>query len=393
MRILHVIRTLDPAWGGPVHGLMAVASAATKMGIQSEIVCLDNSDAPWLAAWNIPVHALGAAKSTYGFSGALPKWLSNNVRGFDAVVIEGIWMYFGWAASRAAVKHKVPYFVFTHGTLHPWFERYRLKQIKKILYWRFFEHKVMRDATAVLFTTEQEKTAAHNSFRPYCCHPAVVGYGIAPPPPGNAEDKESIIRRLTSSHPDLRNRPYLLFLGRITAKKGIDLLIESFSRVKHLFPHTALVIAGPGDERFVNRLKTRASQLGLDSHIVWTGPIYDAAKWRLIRGAEAYLLPSHQENFGVSVAEALACGIPVLISNQVDIWPDIDRAGAGLVGTDDIPGIIDLLSRWQALSASEKQAMSIRAGSCFAANFDVSQSSRRLFDLIASHSRQEQTVS
>ena len=92
MRILHAIRTLDPAWGGPVHGLRAITSAARKMGIHAEIVCLDSPDADWLASWNLPVHALGSAKLTYGFSGALSKWLSNNVKRYDAVVIEGIWM-------------------------------------------------------------------------------------------------------------------------------------------------------------------------------------------------------------------------------------------------------------------------------------------------------------
>lgn len=390
MRILHAIRTLHPAWGGPVHGLRSIMSAAKSTGINAEVVCLDSPSADWLASWDVPVHALGSAKSRYGFSRALDEWLADHVKHFDAVIVEGIWMYFSLATWRAASKHNVPYYVFTHGALHPWFKRYPLKELKKALYWRLFEHKVIRDAAAVLFTTEDEKTASHDSFRPYHCNPVVIGYGIAPPPPDDGRGKQAIVHAFTASYPSLQNRPYLLFLGRVAEKKGVDLLIEAFSKLKDLFANTALVVAGPGDPKYLDQLKHLASKSGLDNNIVWTGPVYDAAKWSLLRGCEAFVLPSHQENFGVGVAEALACGTPVLISNKVNIWPDVDRAAAGFVETDDVLGTVKLLSRWHTLSANDKKAMSIRASNCFFANFDISQSSSRLFDLLRSHSRRNQ---
>jgi glycosyltransferase involved in cell wall biosynthesis len=367
-------------------------SAAQRAGIEAEVVCLDCPQADWLVSWDVPVHALGRVKSRYGYSRALDEWLAEHVRRFDAVIVEGIWMYFSLATWRAASKHSVPYYVFTHGALHPWFKRYPLKELKKALYWRLFEHKVMRDAAAVLFTTEDEKAESHNAFRPYRCNPVVIGYGIAPPPPSDGGAKQEIARAFTATYPALQNRPYLLFLGRVTEKKGVDLLIEAFSKLKGRLGDTALVIAGPGDRKYLDFLKDLASKLAVENDIVWTGPVYDAAKWSLLRGSEALVLPSHQENFGVNVAEALACGTSVLISDKVDIWPDVDRAGAGFVETDNVPGTVNLLSRWHSLSASEKQAMSIRASHCFASNFDISRSSSRLFDLLRSSSRRNEAA-
>jgi glycosyltransferase involved in cell wall biosynthesis len=392
MRILHTIRTLNPAWGGPVHGLRSMMSAAKRAGMKTEVVCLDSPQADWLVSWDVPVHALGPVKSRYGYSRALDEWLAEHVKCFDAVIVEGIWMYFSLATWRAASKYKVPYYVFTHGALHPWFKRYPLKEIKKALYWRLFEHKVIRDAAAVLFTTEDEKIESHNSFLPYRCNPVVIGYGIAPPPPNNGSAKHEIVRAFTATYPSLRNRPYLLFLGRVTEKKGIDLLIEALSKVKHRLSSTALVVAGPGDRKYLDHLKNLASKLAVDDDIVWAGPVYDGTKWSLLRGSEALVLPSHQENFGVNVTEALACGIPVLISDKVNIWPEVDRARAGFVETDDVLGTVNLLSRWHSLSASDKQAMSLRASDCFAANFHISRTSSRLFDLLRSLSRHEKAT-
>src|ERR1700691_6006883 len=158
MRVLHVIRTLDPAWGGPVEGVRHISAQSKRHGFEAEVVCQDDPASPWLASWGVPVHAIGKCFSTFGYAPQLDRWLAMNIVRFDALVVHGIWMYFGLASWKAAIRSGIPYYLFIHGALDPWFRRnYPCKHVKKAVYWRLFEHKVLRDASAVLFTTEEEK--------------------------------------------------------------------------------------------------------------------------------------------------------------------------------------------------------------------------------------------
>src|SRR5271166_6649597 len=110
MNILHVIRTMDPAWGGPVEGLKNIAAQAAVSGHSLEITCLDAPQAPWLKSLDARVNAVGPGK--FGYSRRLDSWLASNISRFDVVVANGIWMYFSDAVRRAAIRAGVPYFVF-----------------------------------------------------------------------------------------------------------------------------------------------------------------------------------------------------------------------------------------------------------------------------------------
>jgi len=382
-----VIRTLNPAWGGPVEGVRSLAIEGEKHGFHTEIVCLDYPDAPWLASWSVPVHSVGSVVGNYGRTVNLDKWLDAQIRRFDAVIINGIWMYFSYATWKAATRHGVPYYLFIHGALDPWFKKnYPHKQIKKTAYWLLCERKVLRDAAATLFTTEDEKLLAHNAFWPYRCKPAVIGLGIARPsqvPDMNV--KQAAYRQLASQFPAVAGRCVLLFLARIHEKKGIDLLLKAFALVKQHYRNHVVLIAGPGEQRLVASLQQLASELSMSDQVIWTGPLYDEAKWRAMRAAEVYVLPSHQENFGVSVVEALASGTPVLVSDKVNIWREIDREQAGMAAPDDLSGTVQLLTRWGELSEEEICRMSVRAWACFSRHFDIAPNSRQFFDLLRGH--------
>jgi len=383
MRILHVLRTLDPAWGGPVEGARNLTGRALARGYRVEVVCLDDAQSPWLLSWRPTVHALGRAKSTYGFTNKLDRWLIANIRRFDAVVVHGIWMYFSYAVWKVTRKAGVPYFLFIHGALDPWFKtRYPLKNWKKIAYWILIENRIMRDANAALFTTEEEKRLAHNAFFPYNCNPAVIGYGIVKPITVDSFDSEAFTRELTASHPVLRNRTFLLFLARIHEKKGIDLLLKAFAASRNALADTAIVVAGPGSHENIASFANLAASLGIAGDVVPVGPVYGEKKYALMRAADAYVLPSHQENFGISIVEALACGTPVLISNKVNIWREIQAANAGLVDDDDIEGTTRLLQNWAALPSEYKLAMRSNAKRCFEENFDIAVTSDRFFDVL-----------
>ena len=384
MRVLHTARTLDPAWGGPVEVTRRISAESRKHGIQSEVLCQDDPQSSWLTSWDVPIHAAGGCALTFGYARTLDAWLAKNICDFDAVIVHGIWMYFGLAVRRAATRSRVPYYLFIHGALDPWFKKkYPYKHLKKMLYWRLFEGKVLCDAAAVLFTTQEERHLAQNSFKPYCCNPLVVGLGAASPPsPEPSAPRQRLIESLSSSFPALRNRGFILYLGRIHEKKGIDLLLRSFASIKDQNRGRALIVAGPGDSVYVSELKVLVYKLGLADQVVWTGPLYGDVKWLAMKAADAFALPSHQENFGMSVAEALACGTPVLISDKVNIWREVESDGAGLIETDDLEGSTRLLQRWFQLASDEKANMGCNAARCFSKRFDFSKNCVQLFDVL-----------
>jgi glycosyltransferase involved in cell wall biosynthesis len=297
-------------------------------------------------------------------------------------------MYFSAAVRRAAVRSSVPYFVFTHGALDPWFQRrYPHKQAKKAAYWLLFEHKVMRDAAAVLFTTEEERLLSRGAFWPYQCKEQVTGYGIADPAlaPGGSTDFKQAKQALNCAFPALASRKFLLFLARIHEKKGIDILLYALANCREQFRDHALVIAGPGQDNYVMELKRLAARLGISRDLVWTGPLYREMKWAAIRSAEAYILPSHQENFGISVVEALACGVPVLITDKVNIWREVLACRAGFAESDNVAGITRLLKKWAEQPTVQIASMHTNARRCFCNQFDVVKTSSNLFALLEQH--------
>jgi glycosyltransferase involved in cell wall biosynthesis len=128
-----------------------------------------------------------------------------------------------------------------------------------------------------------------------------------------------------------QDRKVLLFLSRIDRKKGLDLLLEAFAQVRRRFPEAVLVLAGTGDPEYVATLKTTAERLQIAAAVIWAGFLTGAAKWSALTGADVFVLPSYSENFGIALVEALACGCPVVLSDQVGIHREISRAEAGLV--------------------------------------------------------------
>jgi glycosyltransferase involved in cell wall biosynthesis len=369
MRILHLLPTLDRASGGPVEGVRQRGLVLRARGHEVEAASLDAPGSAALAGFPLPTHALGPGRGRYGWAPRLVPWLREHARTFDAVVINGMWQYHGFAARRALLPMGVPYVVFTHGMLDPWFRRrHPLKHLKKWLYWPWGEYRVLRDADAVLFTSEDERARARESFWLYRCREVVVPYGTAPPPPEAERQREAFLARF----PALRGQRALLFLGRIHAKKGCDLLLRAFAACLAREQRLRLVLAGPDPDGIASRL---VRELGVDEgRVAITGMLAGDEKWGAYRTCEAFVLPSHQENFAIAACEALACGLPVLISDQVNIWREVDAAGAGLVEHDDLAGTTRLLERWLALGDEDRRGMSQRALSAFSERYHVDRS-------------------
>ncbi len=384
MRILHTIQSLSPADGGPPQAVRNLMKAYPALGVQAEVFCMDEPGTEFLKDVNAPVHALGGRRSRFGYSADVRQWLETRVKGYDAVVAHGIWSYQNLALRAAAAESRVPYAVFPHGALDPWFNKqYPLKKWKKQMFWRW-QYPVLRDAKAVLFTSETERDLAATSFKPSAWNGMPVPYG-AMEPEGDAEkQREAFLERM----PRLRgeeggSQPFLLFLARIHEKKGCDLLLEAFARVAQEDAELHLVMAGPDQVGLQVRLQEQAKARGIAERVHWPGMLSGDVKWGALRCCEAFVLPSHQENFGIAVAEALACGRPVLISNQVNIWPDIVEDHAGLVEEDSLAGTEALLQRWLEMSGEERAGYVERTLPCFRKRYSMRETARTIRDLFA----------
>jgi glycosyltransferase involved in cell wall biosynthesis len=236
---------------------------------------------------------------------------------------------------------------------------------------------VLRDANAVLFTCEQERQLARESFWLYRANERVVSLGIAAPP----SDVEAQRARFYGEFPECRDRRLVLFLGRIHEKKGCDLLLEAYARVADRDPKLLLVMAGP-EHQDTAEWRALATKLGIADRVLWTGMLGSALKWGALRCAEVFALPSHQENFGIAVVEALACGVPVLLSTEVNIWREIIDAGAGLAEKDTVAGATRLLERWLDMSPEDQQRMRARALECFRQSFEIGNATENLLAVL-----------
>ncbi len=380
VHILHVIGSLSPADGGPPEAVRQLAEVYPQTGNSLEILCQDEPNAPWLKTFPCPVHALGQRwLGRFGLSPRLWGWLHHHASRFDGIVMNGLWIFPDLAVRSAALRAGVPYLVFAHGALSPWFEQFRLKHIKKMLYWPL-QYSVLRDARSVLFTSAAERDQATHSFRPNQWRATVVPYGLAEP----KADAGAQIEAFFSQMPLLRDRRFLLFLSRLHMVKSCDLLIDAFARIAADFPDVHLVMAGPDQVRWKASLQQRCADAGIAQRVHWPGMLAGDVKWGALRAADALVLPSHTENFGVVVVESLAAGRPVLISNQVNIWPEIEKERVGLVDDDTLTGIERLLRRWFSLPEAERLEMIARTRPCFIRGYSMLGAANAINSVFAS---------
>lgn len=381
MKILRLIHSANPKGGGVIEGVRITTSALVARGCTIDVVSLDAPEVAATFQLSIPVTAVGPGKTNYGYCPALDDWLDANLKRYDCVIVEGMWQYHGfavWKVCRRLGKKAPPYYVFTHGMLDPWFKRaYPLKHLKKWLYWPWAEYRVLRDARAVLFTAEEECRLARESFWLYRCNEEIVHYGT--PLPDETEDQ--LRAAWAEKSPVPPDRPYLLYLGRLHPKKGADLLLQAYREIKQSTTLPDLILAGPEqDAAFTSKLRALAAN---DPQIHFAGMVQGAAKWGALLQAEAMILPSHQENFGIVVAEALAMGTPVLISDKINIWREVQSAGAGIVAPDTLPGVNDLLLKIIETTPEARMAMKSAAKLCYTKYFSLDKCVDQLTEIIS----------
>lgn len=389
MKILRVIATVDPATGGPVAGLRAITPALARLGHQTDFLTVDDPKAGYLQSWVGQTFAMGPSRGSYAYANRLRPWLRENLSRYDAVIVHGLWQYLGLAVrSITRELDGPPYFIIPHGMLDPSIRTaYPVKHVKKWLYWQIAERRILRDARAVFFTCQEERRLAQKTFPGYRSNERVIAYGAARPE-GFPDNWTTAWRARSGT---VAGHRYFLFLGRIHSKKGIELLLRAYGKITRTYALSHggtppdLVIAGPCmDDRYLATLKALAQAEGIGPAVHWPGMITGEAKWGALATAEAFVLPSYQENFGIAVVEALACGTPVLISNHVNIWSELDADNAALVEPPTQEGTTRLLERWLLLSADKRNKMADAARASYAKRFEIGFAAQNLVEHLSS---------
>jgi len=335
MRILHVIPSLAARFGGPPKAAQELCRELVRRG---EEVCIYTTDIDGRERLQVPVDSARRDKDgiecwyfstrgsgLYGVSVALVNTVRRNIRNFDVVHIHSLYRFSTAVAAFYCRKYGVPYIMRPHGTLDPYI--YQRHRMRKTIYERLIENRNLERAAAVHFTAAEEMSLAQSlglKFRG-----VVVPLGIDVSLPSSSDD----VLRAQFAHqwPETSGKRTILFFGRITQKKGLDLLVKAFGQIAREHGDVHLFLAGPDDEDYGRKVRAWLADEGVTNRATFAGMLTGASKEAALAAADVFVLPSYTENFGLAVIEALAAGIPCIISNRVNIWRELSSAGAAIV--------------------------------------------------------------
>ncbi len=332
LRALHVIPSLSAKHGGPSYAVRAMARALRTADVEVTIATTDDDgdDARLKVPIGEPVKEDDATVYyfrrdilPYKVSFGLARWLRSNVTRYDLVHIHALFSFSSAVAGHSAYWAGVPYVVRPLGVLNRYGLENRRPLLKK-LSMPLVENRLLRYSAAIHYTSEAEKREAGGINGEIAEHRSV----IIPLP---VEQEKGNANEFRERFPKVGDGRIVLFLSRLDAKKGIELLLDAFAEASRRVNDVVLVIAGSGPAGYVQALEERARQLQIADRIVWTGHLDGSLKAAALAATDVFVLPSHSENFGIAAAEALACGVPTIVSDQVAISEDVRANGAGIV--------------------------------------------------------------
>ncbi len=402
MKVLHATHKMNPEAGGVSQAILNIITGLSELGVQNEVLSLDDfTEVPP----GITLHALGPGKGPWSYSKKLKPWLREHLPDFDIVIIHGLWLYHSYAVSSIA-KHLRKenemeagssgnkynrLFIMPHGMLDPYFQRAKgrkLKAIRNSIYWKLIEQHVINNADGILFTCKEESILATQPFRPYKPkRELIVGLGVKEPP----DFSENMQKEFLKKCPQLTDKaPYILFLSRIHPKKGLGILIKAYeslsSKIQDSGSIPRLVIAGPGLETpYGHEIQNKVSaSKTLRDTVYFTGMLEGSAKWGAFYHSSFFILPSHQENFGIAVIEAMACSKPVIITNQINIWREIEEGGGGFVSEDTQTSVELQMEKLFSLKKDQLKNIGSKARSLFTYEYSIIPAAKKLLSEILS---------
>ena len=351
MKILHVIPSLSPALGGPTYVALQTVKAIRMLGIDAEIVTTNHNgtetlDVPLaclteyegVPVWFLPVTS---TLKEYIFSASLTKWLWQNLARYDLLDNHYLFSYAPTCAAAIARYQQIPYTIRTQGQLTPW--ALRQSPIKKQLYTLAIERRNLNNAAAIHCTTPQEA----KDLRNFGIHTPSITLPLGVEPVTQIANAPLELRKTYNLPGD---RQIILFLSRLHPKKRPELLVHAFQQITARHHNCQLVLAGSGDPDYVKSLQQLVLEYNLSDRTTFTGFVTGYEKNLCLQGADLFVLPSHSENFGIAVAEAMTAGLPTIITPGVQISDDIAAAEAGIIinNLDELVDAIEKLLRSKA---------------------------------------------
>jgi len=327
MKILHVVISLAPEWGGPTKMVHELTEALVEKGVEislfapmrrggeAEITCPKGV--------NMQLFEEGfGARWWPGYSPGLARKVMQEMGKFDLVHIHELWSHPHLAASQAARKSGKPYVVTVHGGLEPWAINH--KAFKKKIYWALFQRRILQRATALHAITDEE--VKHIRACGIDNEILMIPNGINP----QEFCSLPVRREMERLYPQFVGKQVVLFLGRLHPIKGLDILARAFGKVAKMREDLCLLIVGPDSEGYKTEVvKILVSEGALDK-VVFAGMLIGQEKLAVFGGADIFVLSSYSEGFSIAILEAMACGLPVIITRQCH-FPEVAEAGAGLV--------------------------------------------------------------
>ena len=341
MRVIHVVPAVTEEASGPSYSVPRLCESLIRTGVDANLAALDwapmSARLPYLKTF-----PLGFGPRRLGRSPSMRRWLEEEAASgrVDLIHNHSLWMMPNVYSGRASKNGPCPLVVSPRGTLSTW--ALGRSALRKKIFWRLLQAPMLQAAACFHVTAESEyEDIRRLGFR----QPVyILPNGIDLPA---FEEKQAVGRRV------------LLFLGRMHPVKGVDLLLRSWQLVEHRFPDWELHLAGSDNGGYQAEMQALAAQLRLE-RVVFRGPLFGEEKWLVYHLASLFVLPTHSENFGMTVAEALAAGTPAIVSKGAP-WGGLAKQGAGWwidIGVDPLAACLE-----QALELPEMRLVEMgRAG-------------------------------
>ncbi len=324
-------------FGGPPYTAFNLCRALIRAGAEVRVVTTDRNGPTklnvetdcWTTFKGVPVWYARTADDPFLYASSAAKVIAQSTDAVDCVINSGtLWSHSGWLAWRATRRYRKPSLTYVHGLLSPW--AFDFKPMRKRILWHLWGKRILRDSSIIVALSESEKQSILR--RGVRTRVEVVPNGAS------TDTGVRILERaaLDATFPALAGRRYVLFLGRIHAVKGLDLLLPAIAELRRHIPDTVFVLAGPVEPGYAAQFAKLLSENDVDEQLVLAGPVDGEIKETLLEHAEVFVLPSYSEGLPVAALEALAHGCPVVLTRHCNL-PEVKTAGAGIEINSD-PG-------------------------------------------------------
>lgn len=339
MRVLHVAASLSPEWGGPVKVIQGLTESLVKRGVEISIFAPSKNQQEAIIPEGVNVRLFPESiftKIWRNHSFHLSKTLRKEAGRFDIMHIHEIWHHSHFAAYRIAKSLGIPFIVTIHGALEPW--GLNFKKFKKKVYSSLIQRRILEQASALHAITTREVESIKN-FK-INNKIVVIENGIDLNEFQNLPPKQKLVEHF----PELRDKEILLFLGRLHINKGLDILIRAFSRVVEKHPNARLLLVGPDENGYKEHIVRLIREENITEKVIFTGLLVGEKKHSALSGADLFVLPSYSEGFSISILEAMASGLPVIITKPCN-FPEVEEQNAGIVINPNVSELEDAMSK------------------------------------------------